>query len=171
MAASGDGGGIAGGGRPARTEPPESRLFTLSYRAALQDDGVLAYAQHVQAHVRGQVRFDSAAERTASTDYVALACVSDLLQAIELAAKRMNLEVEEAEGRAELGIGEPLFLAGVQGFEEPTRIAGVKVRLYVCVDCEPGEFDTLCGEALRCSPVYQSLHKAFPLEVRFSQEP
>ena len=82
---------------------------------------------------------------------------------------QQRADIVEMEGKIWLNLANPLTLLGVHGYDEPPHITDCKIKIFISSDLTDDIFTQLTQNALRCCFIYNTIIKAFPLNIEFEQ--
>lgn len=145
----------------------ESRIFEMNFRGTSNDlSSVKIFTNKNSFQIEKQISFDSEYQQISSLEYFAGSVLSSILLAL---LEQGGSLIEEIEGVLNLSLENPLSLVGVKGYEEEPFIRKITVTVFLYVDLEDDDFNDYCSEALKHSPIYNTLKRSMDLEVIFKK--
>ena len=82
---------------------------------------------------------------------------------------QQRADIVEMEGKIWLNLANPLTLLGVRGYSEQPVINDGKIKIFISSDLTDDIFTQLTQNALSCCFIYNTITKAFPLNIEFEQ--
>ncbi|WP_259457916.1 OsmC family protein [Salipaludibacillus neizhouensis] len=148
----------------------ESRIFDMNFRGTSNDlSSVKIYTNKNSIQIEKQLSFDSDDEKISSLEYFAGSVLSSIILTLLEQSKKKASIIEEIEGVLNLSLENPLSLLDVRGYDEEPFIRKITVTVYLFADLEENDFIKFCTEALKNSPVYNTLKRSMELEVLFKK--
>jgi hypothetical protein len=145
----------------------ESRIFEMSFRGTSNDlSSVKIFTNQNSFQIEKQISFDSEYQPISSLEYFAGSVLSSILLAL---LEQGGSLIEEIEGVLNLSLENPLSMVGVKGYEEEPFIRKITITVFLYVDLEDDDFNDYCSEALKHSPIYNTLKRSMDLEVIFKK--
>lgn len=82
---------------------------------------------------------------------------------------QQRADIVEMEGKIWLNLANPLTLLGVRGYSEQPVINDGKIKIFISSDLTDETFTQLTQNALHYCFIYNTIIKAFPLNIEFEQ--
>ena len=149
--------------------PKEAYTYDFAYRSVARDDRVLVYTNKDAIELSREFTFDIDAPADNALDHLAASIVGGIMLHVRSDAGKAGIETDDLEGRMELSLANPLSALGVIGYDEPPAISRCMLTVYLYADLAESEFESFMKRSLEKCLMYQTMQKAFPLEVRFVQ--
>ncbi|CAM4294722.1 OsmC family protein [Paenibacillus tarimensis] len=148
----------------------ESRIFDMNFRGTSNDlSTVKIYTNKNSFQIEKQISFDSEYKPISSVEYFAGSVLSSIILTLLEQSQKSGLTIEEIEGVLNLSLANPLSLVGVKGYDEEPYIQRLTVTVFLYVDLEDKELNDFCYDALKKSPIYNTLKRSLELEVIFKK--
>lgn len=114
----------------------ESKVFVESFRGALKN-GAHIFTTNEILNFNSSIDFDRKKGKGSSYNYFVASIISDILFAIENAAKRTGVFVDDLEILCHAYLVNPLTFLNVRGYDEEPRIDSLHLKLYIYSDTKP----------------------------------
>ncbi|MFB9986160.1 OsmC family protein [Bacillus benzoevorans] len=148
----------------------ESKIFDMNFRGTSNDlSTVKIYTNKNSLQIEKQISFDSEYQSFTSLEYFASSVLSSILLTLLEQSKKMGSIIEEMEGVLHLSLENPLTLVGVKGYDEEPMIRKITVTVYLFAELEDNDFADFCHNALKKSPIYNTLKRSMNLDVIFKR--
>ncbi|WP_235846513.1 OsmC family protein [Neobacillus drentensis] len=119
--------------------------------------------------IEKQISFDLENKQITSLEYFAGSVLSSIILTLLEQSKKRGSIIEEIEGVLNLSLENPLSLVGVKGYDEEPFIRNITVTVFLFVDLEDNDFDEFTFNALKNSPIYNTLKRSMGLEIIFKK--
>ncbi|HJV46898.1 MAG TPA: hypothetical protein VJ824_14365 [Bacillota bacterium] len=148
----------------------ESRIFDMNFRGTSNDlSSVKVFTNKNSFQIEKQISFDSEYDQICSLEYFAGSVLSSIILTLLEQSKKRGSIIEEIEGVLNLLLENPLSLVGVRGFDEEPFIRKITVTVFLFADLEENDFNDFCFNALKNSPIYNTLKRSMELEIIFKK--
>jgi len=148
----------------------ESKIFDMSFRGTSNDlSSVKVFTNKNSFQVEKQISFDSEYEQISSVEYFAGSVLSSVILTLLEQSRRKGSIIEEIEGVLSLSLENPLTLVGVRGYDEEPIIGKIIITVFLFADLEENDFHEFCNNALKKSPIYNTLKRSMELEIIFKK--
>ncbi|WP_244889010.1 OsmC family protein [Neobacillus drentensis] len=148
----------------------ESRIFDMNFRGTSNDlSSVKIFTSKSSFQIEKQISFDLENKQITSLEYFAGSVLSSIILTLLEQSKKRGSIIEEIEGVLNLSLENPLSLVGVKGYDEEPFIRNITVTVFLFVDLEDNDFDEFTFNALKNSPIYNTLKRSMGLEIIFKK--
>ena len=148
---------------------PESECFTAKYRAVLRGEEIKLFTPNDSISLYSQVNFDNQSLQKSAVDYFAVSILGGILSSVKAHFAQQRADIVEMEGKIWINLANPLTLLGVRGYSEQPVINDGKIKIFISSDLTDETFTQLTQNALRYCFIYNTIIKAFPLNIEFEQ--
>ena len=121
----------------------------------------------IRFNVGRPLNFDEKAPRPSAVEMLAATFAADVVTGFQMLASRRRLGVGDVEARAEATIAHPLAHLGVVGEEGEPHVSRLTLRAYISSFESPEVIAEAWNEALRRSPLVNTLARAAELDINF----
>ncbi len=151
--------------------PEESKRFKLKLRGTCPNlDTVNVYTDRMTIKVDEVMSFDIEFESVTAISYLLSSLLSSTIITAIKELKRHKVVLDEIEGTIQAQLTNPLRMIPVQGYEAPSLIEDINIKLFYYADTEDCEaVSELIRTAQLYNPVYQLIAKGqeIKLDVEF----
>lgn len=139
--------------------------YTIDLRAVSQEDGqVKIYTDKQIYPVEREMSFDIENDQLTSLDHFVGGIASAILLSLIKADRRKGF-IEEMEGKFSFQLSNPLYYCDVQGYDQPTTLTEVNLRLYLISFEKEEDLAKLIKEALSHCILYQTLKNTINFHI------
>ena len=143
----------------------EGHTWTLRISAAERDQATVFTRQH-QFRVGAPVHFDRTYEAVTALEYVLGAIGADLVNGLQILARKRRVAIEQVEAVVEGELNNPLTYLGVVGETGHAGLEKVWVRVYLASSEAEATIQRLWQEMLATSPLVHTFQAAIQLELK-----
>ena len=145
----------------------ESNNYELSFRGVLANGDFKLYTNNDTISVTSDISFDISADFRSSINYFAASILGGIAHTIISSCKRLNIEVEELEGKIHLVLKNPLTLLSVKGYSEEPKIEKCEITYYLYADADEDLLLKFCYSSLKNSFIHNTLKSVINFEIKF----
>ena len=101
----------------------ESYNYDASYRVVLSsNDVVKVFTEKDFIEVNSQISFDIEDSNKTSFNYFASSIISGIIHNLIFVSKKLNIKLEDIEGKIKIKLKNPLTVLAVKGYSEEAKI-------------------------------------------------
>ncbi|MBF1006605.1 MAG: OsmC family peroxiredoxin [Lachnospiraceae bacterium] len=145
----------------------ESEIYEKKYRLIAVNNGVKAYNEKISININENISFDSKKEEFSSLDHFVTSIVSDLLIAINKYTKKQGEIIMDLESQTVVIVKNPLSLLNVKGFDEPSYIESIKIKIYLYTFMEEEKAEDYFRNIVSKCLIYNTLKDKLDIKVDF----
>lgn len=145
----------------------ESEIYEKKYRLIAVNSGVKAYNEKISININENISFDSKKEEFTSLDHFVTSIVSDLLIAIDKYTKKQGETIMDLESQTVVIVKNPLSLLNVKGFDEPSYIESIKIKIYLYTFMEEEKAEVYFRNIVSKCLIYNTLKDKLDIKVDF----
>lgn len=140
----------------------------FSLRATMNDlENIRIYTDNDYFIVGDSVSFDSEAENISAINYFCGSFLASIIKILVKKAKMAGVDIEEIEGKIDFRLTNPLNILGVKGYDEPSDIEEMTIKIYYYAEGEEDYLKNLFMEILSSNPLYRLVKKASEINISF----
>lgn len=149
-----------------RITPEESLFYPISMRGTCPDlKEVKVYTDRNKFEIDALHSFDIEHEGITSMSYFLGSILSScILSAIKYLSEH-DIELDEIEGTIEAVLTNPLRMIPVQGYDDPSNIEDIKIKLYYYADHDEEEVQALIRESQDLNPIVRLIKQASDVSI------
>lgn len=142
----------------------ERHTWTLRV-SAMERGRATVYTRQHQFCVGAPVHFDRSYEAVSALEYVLGAVGADVVNSLQLLARKRRVAVERLEAVVMGELNNPLTYLGVIGETGHPGLENVRIRVYLASPEEEATVQRLWQEMLATSPLVRTFQAAIQLEL------
>jgi hypothetical protein len=142
----------------------ERHTWTL-HVSAMEGGQATVFARQHQFRVGAPVHFDRAYEAVSALEYVLGAIGADLVNGLQILARKRRVVIEQLEAVVMGELNNPLTHLGVIGEAGHPGLEKVHIRVYLASPQEEATIQRLWQEMLATSPLVRMFQAAIQLEL------
>lgn len=146
----------------------ESYNYDASYRAVLSsNDVVKVFTEKDFIEVNSQISFDIEDSNKTSFNYFASSIISGIIHNLIFISKKLNIKLEDIEGKIKIKLKNPLTVLAVKGYSEEAKIYSCDITVYLFSDLEDDELIEFCKKSLNSCFIYNTLKDLIDINIKF----